>query len=1384
MAKIRRACLAVAMLSSFGEAAGEVNLHGSGTTNPSKFFWNIMETFKARTKVELLMTYRAVGSGTGQKEFVGESPGYTSLTDFGSGDIPMTQARFNTLTTAGRAMVHVPFSLGAIGVFHSIPVAEVGTGGLKLSACLLAKVYSNVVTTWDDPLVLAENPNLSVPAGTKIQVGHRTLGSSSTGGLAGYLNQECPASWSLGSSGSTVFPTAATFTKVEGSPGMQTHIANNKYAIGYLDAGHGHLRKFEEVSLMNKDNTWLTSKNAIAASDANGNNGVAAAGAAAVTAGSIPVNADADWSAVSLFNKAGANTWPIVLISYMYLNKDISAMSADMAGILKAFVDFVTGVKGQAMLPTYDFNAIPSAMNKWSTDVWPSMTKPASVTTFTFEDSTAPWTGAGDYVISSKRDSYSMWAISELQTTVKALETKLVSLESSLNDYGIVALHGSGTTNPRTWFAKAMKLMEGRARAPLLLTYRAVGSGTGQKEFVGQASNGYKSYNHFGCGDIPMSQANFDLLPAGQEMVHIPFGLGAIGVFFNIQGVAMSMDACLLAKIFMGTITTWDHADIKAQNPSVSLPAGTKIQVGHRTLGSSSTGGLSGYLNKKCPSVWTLGESGSITWPTTSASAFTAVLGSPGMQSFIKTTPYSIGYLDAGQGHDLDLPEVRLANAAGVYMTSKESIAKNGVAAAGNAAVAAGAFPTDHSITWAAVNAYDMAGSDTWPIVLVSYFYVKKDQTVTVSKTAAALKAFVTMIVNNDDGICEEAGFTGLSSDMKAKSLAALGTVVFPSGMTEFVFETSAQVSVYDGMATNVISAKRVDYDLYAGTLLENKVTTLAGTVSGLSISGVIPLHGSGTTNPKTWFAEAMKSMEDRSMLPLFLSYRAVGSGWGMKDFVGASNGYKSYNSFGSGDIPMSSALYASLPATEKMVHIPFALGAIGVFHSVAGQTLQMSACLLAKIFMAVVTTWDNADILAENPNLKVPAGQKIVVGHRTYGSSSTGGLTGYLNKVCPAVWSKGESGEIAWPAGTTAVEGSPGMQKLIASTPYSIGYLDAGHGHSQNFAEVKLTNKAGTTQSSKDSIALDGVGAAGSEGLANNVFPTTADSDWSAVNIYNMAGTNTWPIVLVSYFYVKKDQSATNAGTASALKGFITMILRNEDNLCQKNAFTPPSASLKTQSLSTLSSITWPDGLTEMRFETDILADGTGMKADVVSAKRYAYDDYERSLMATSIATIDGKLISLGHTHEDEMVSGSTSSSSNNAETLAIASIVIAVFAIFVSMGATCKAMQVSKRGSGGSNGASYAVDQQVLGGKGNAGKKGQNEWTPAPKTPDKGGKGGKGKLKGNPNQSCWVWNRDANGCQEPCSAGRAHTCEFCQATDHRGIACPTGGGKGGKGN
>eukprot|EP00445_Apocalathium_hangoei_P012834 CAMPEP_0203867660 /NCGR_PEP_ID=MMETSP0359-20131031/16650_1 /ASSEMBLY_ACC=CAM_ASM_000338 /TAXON_ID=268821 /ORGANISM="Scrippsiella Hangoei, Strain SHTV-5" /LENGTH=1314 /DNA_ID=CAMNT_0050785945 /DNA_START=63 /DNA_END=4007 /DNA_ORIENTATION=+ len=1281
MARIARSALLLCGLAASGQAQ-EVMVDGSGTTNPSKFFWKIMDTFKAQSRRELRMTYRAVGSGTGQKEFsqVASANFASSLTAFGSGDIPMPQDLYNSIKAVGREMLHVPLCLGAIGIFHSIPAAEVGVDGLKLSPCILAKIFSGQITTWDDVAIKADNPNLAVPAGTQIKVGHRTLGSSSTGGLTGYLTAKCPADWkmvgtgvAMGSSGEITWP--ASTTAVYGSPGMQDFILDTKYAIGYLDAGHGHQRNIAEAMLKNEDGMWLTSLAAMASVDPNGNNGVAAAGKAAVDASTIPANAKADWSAVNLYSKAGPSTWPIVLVSYLYLNNDWSSMSADEAGLLKVFVDYVVEpTQGQPMLKEFSFDPIPSAMNQWAS-IYANITKPGTVTAFTFETATAAWTGQGLDFISTQRSDYNKWKLEEVSVALVSVTSRLVGLESSLNDYGIVPLHGSGTTNPKTMFAKTMKNMQHEARVPMLLTYRSVGSGTGMVEFVGDAASGFKSYNHFGSGDIPMDKAKYDTMAAkGETMVHLPFCMGPIGIFHHVPGALLTMDACLLAKIFSGLITTWDHADIKAQNPSLTVPVGQPIKVGHRTLGSSSTGGLAGYLAKTCPASWSFGDCSLCPWPKTAG--FTAVQGTPGMQAYIKDTSFSIGYLDAGQGHDFNLREVSIPNKNGKFRTSFQSMALGGVAQAGAEAVTTGTFPTDASADWSAVNVYNMPGDPTWPIVLVSYLYVKKDQTATNPKTAAALKAFILRILNNHAGVVEEFGFTAPPTSVKTQTLAAAATIVYPTGMTSFVEED--ETNPIGGMATNVISSKRIAFDDYQRDIMAAQILTLQATVSGLTGNGGITtqVHGSGTTNPKNWFAKAMRFMEDRSRMPMVLTYRAVGSGTGQQEFVGnAASSGKSYNDFGAGDIPMSKAYYDGLMAAtpaQAMVHLPFALGAIGIFHNVpsadlGGAAMQLDACTLAKIFSGNITTWDDPAIKAQNPNIKVPANQLIMVGHRTLGSSSTGGLAGYLDKKCKPSWDKGSGGLVVWPttAAFTAVEGSPGMQTYIKDTMYSIGYLDAGHGHDFNILEVALTNLNGKTRNSKQSIALGGVAEAGNKGIAAGVFPSDASADWSAVDLYDMAGDTTWPIVLVSYMYVKKDQTATDPQTAAALKAFIRTILQNYDNLCQENDFTPPSMDLKNLALAAADTIKYPSGMMSFEFETDTAA-YTGMGANTISMKRWSFDDYERSILKAQIVDLSAK-VDMGVMHPPLAAPAAAPAAAESSG--GDASLVVGIIAIIVSV-------------------------------------------------------------------------------------------------------------------
>lgn len=155
-------------------------LHGSGTTNPSKCYWLIMDQIMNHIKIPTRLTYRAVGSSTGVKEFTGLAADYTKpFNDFGSGDFPLTSAVYKSLNASGIKVLHLPIVAGPISLFHSIP--GVAAGSMRLTSCVLARILTRKIIYWDSPEITALNPSLKTPsANYPIIVGHRVLGSSST----------------------------------------------------------------------------------------------------------------------------------------------------------------------------------------------------------------------------------------------------------------------------------------------------------------------------------------------------------------------------------------------------------------------------------------------------------------------------------------------------------------------------------------------------------------------------------------------------------------------------------------------------------------------------------------------------------------------------------------------------------------------------------------------------------------------------------------------------------------------------------------------------------------------------------------------------------------------------------------------------------------------------------------------------------------------------------------------------------------------------------------------------------------------------------------------------------------------------------------------------
>ena len=375
----------------------------------------------------------------------------------------------------------------------------------------------------------------------------------------------------------------------------------------------------------------------------------------------------------------------------------------------------------------------------------------------------------------------------------------------------------------------------------------------------------------------------------------------------------------------------------------------------------------------------------------------------------------------------------------------------------------------------------------------------------------------------------------------------------------------------------------------------------------------------------------------------------------------GSSNGQKDFkadqNHFGSGDIPFKEADHTTISATKPFFHIPFQLGAIGIFHSVpdsAGKKVDLDACTLAKIFSRTIKYWDHEDIKKLNPTLNIPANQAIKVATRTKGSSSTSLTSQYLNLLagassteCPNAWSLHATGDpnkkygstIAWPSDVEKVEGSSGMSSYLGKNEWAIGYVDAGHGWEKNLKEVELKNKNGKWVTSKTAE----IAKAGTEVQ----LPPNFKNSWHEISLMNAAGDTTFPICTFSYLYIHETQ--LNGESARLLQAFATFVLSDEgQGMLAEFGFVKLAADTLAKSRAALNQVTWGTS-TAWEFET-----ATGKNKDggaiaglagsgpnglkVFSVKRGAWGDYERGVIKSDLEKLAARVATL-EGHHDEPV-------------------------------------------------------------------------------------------------------------------------------------------------
>src|SRR5579859_3049375 len=223
-------------------------------------------------------------------------------------------------------------------------------------------------------------------------------------------------------------------------------------------------------------------------------------------------------------------------------------------------------------------------------------------------------------------------------------------------------LNGSGSSFQTVYQQAAIQAFKS-VQPNITVNYGGGGSGKGRTDLASGVVN-------FAGSDSPIPSAeaaNFK----GKTVLYFPVLLGPITMSYNLPGVTtLKLDAPTIANIFQAKIKTWNDPAIKALNPGVKLPS-TPISLAVRSDSSGTTANFSLFLMTAAPSVWKLGSSSTISWPSSAH----AGNGNGGVAQIIKSTPGAIGYVDYADAKAAGLTYASVKNEAGTYVAPSPSSA-------------------------------------------------------------------------------------------------------------------------------------------------------------------------------------------------------------------------------------------------------------------------------------------------------------------------------------------------------------------------------------------------------------------------------------------------------------------------------------------------------------------------------------------------------------------------------------------------------------------------------------------------------------------------------------------------------------------------------------
>lgn len=286
--------------------------------------------------------------------------------------------------------------------------------------------------------------------------------------------------------------------------------------------------------------------------------------------------------------------------------------------------------------------------------------------------------------------------LNQLIKSVAVCSTLMIAAVSHAAD-----MTGAGSSFAYPIYAKwaeGYKAVSGNA-----LNYQSIGSGGGIKQIKAKTVD-------FGATDAPLSQKDLE----ENGLAQFPGVVGGIVPVANVDGLKpgeLKLSGQVLGDIYLGKITKWDDAAIKALNPTVKLPDADITPV-YRSDASGTSYVFTSYLSKSDAAFKSqIGASTTVAWPVGVGGK-----GNEGVAANIQKIKNSIGFVEYAYAKKNNLPYASLKNRDGVFVEANQASFK--------AATANGDWAHTPGF---AVDFTDAAGKNSWPITSATFVLVHKN---------------------------------------------------------------------------------------------------------------------------------------------------------------------------------------------------------------------------------------------------------------------------------------------------------------------------------------------------------------------------------------------------------------------------------------------------------------------------------------------------------------------------------------------------------------------------------------------------------------------------------------------------------------------------------